>query len=71
MRPGKRKALTRSADDRWAETVEKVKAKIGQNGLFIKMKAYSDLPWNEETVFIFLEDAPSKIFSIASTMSSG
>ena len=28
MRPGKRKALTRSADDRWAETVEKVKAKI-------------------------------------------
>jgi IS5 family transposase len=28
MRPGKRKVLTQSADDRWAETVEKVKAKI-------------------------------------------
>jgi IS5 family transposase len=28
MRPGKRKVLTGSADDRWAETVEKVKAKI-------------------------------------------
>lgn len=28
MRPGKRKVLTQSADDRWVETVEKVKAKI-------------------------------------------
>lgn len=28
MRPGKRKTLTHSTDDRWSETVEKVKAKI-------------------------------------------
>lgn len=28
MRPGKRKTLTDSTDDRWSETVEKVKAKI-------------------------------------------